>query len=374
LARQFARKSLPPMFDGECPDGNLGALPEKIETAFKIGIASSPDVSSTGSQYGIWGSDTDTSGMTPSLTLLKIIAETCGGVAMCLHSQGVATNILLNSNRPLPYNVRSVALSLQEGMWPPPWNAIMSPTEENHLIIETTAHRDNDSYLINGTKSFIYSINDTDGYVVMARTKSGWGCFLIPSETEGVIKTDVGVRTGLRACRVEHVTFNNVKIPHQARIDHSDARDLIVRALCLSWAGMCAIAVGIARGAALAARKYASERYQGGDLIENHPAVKMLIASSESSVEMAESMVQSLDNLEIGSIDMVVRAAEMKLIVMDICSRAVTDCLQTFGGYGYMEDFGMEKRLRDITVLKSALGSPLYLKRLIFEIGKERHI
>jgi alkylation response protein AidB-like acyl-CoA dehydrogenase len=56
---------------------------------------------------------------------------------------------------------------------------------------------------------------------------------------------------------------------------------------------------------------------------------------------------------------------------MELCSRAVTDCLQTFGGYGYMEDFGMEKRLRDVTVLKSASGSPTYLKQIIFDIEKE---
>ena len=56
---------------------------------------------------------------------------------------------------------------------------------------------------------------------------------------------------------------------------------------------------------------------------------------------------------------------------MELCSRAVTDCLQTFGGYGYMEDYGMEKRLRDVTVLKSASGSSTYLKQLIFDIEKE---
>jgi alkylation response protein AidB-like acyl-CoA dehydrogenase len=65
------------------------------------------------------------------------------------------------------------------------------------------------------------------------------------------------------------------------------------------------------------------------------------------------------------------KSAAAKLVIMDLCSRAVTDCLQTFGGYGYMEDYGMEKRLRDVTVLKLASGSSAYLKQLIFDIEKE---
>jgi alkylation response protein AidB-like acyl-CoA dehydrogenase len=78
-----------------------------------------------------------------------------------------------------------------------------------------------------------------------------------------------------------------------------------------------------------------------------------------------------LQNCDLKSYSGLKKAAAAKLSVIDLCSRAVTDCLQAFGGYGYMEDYGMEKRLRDVTVLKSAFGSSTYLKQLIFDIEKE---
>jgi alkylation response protein AidB-like acyl-CoA dehydrogenase len=179
------------------------------------------------------------------------------------------------------------------------------------------------------------------------------------------------VRTGLRACRVEHVDFNSVEIPQDARIDGGDASALVIRAMNLNWTGMSAVAVGIGRGTCAAARRYTAERYQGGSQIEEHPAIKMLIGGAESATTAAEAALYSLPDGDLGSFKNLKKSAAVKLSVMELCSRAVTDCLQTFGGYGYMEDYGMEKRLRDVTVLKSASGSPAYLKQLIFDIEKE---
>jgi len=206
---------------------------------------------------------------------------------------------------------------------------------------------------------------------VFARLGEQWGCFLVGAREKGVARTDVGVRTGLRACVVEHVDFHHVDIPPDARIDNGDARELVVHAMNLNWAGMAAIAVGIARGASAASRKYAAERYQGGRQIEEHPAVKMLIAGAEALTAIAEASLLTLQDGDLKSWKNLKRSAAVKLSVMDLCARAVTDCLQTFGGYGYMEDYGMEKRLRDVSVLKSAAGSTTYLKQLIFDIEKE---
>jgi alkylation response protein AidB-like acyl-CoA dehydrogenase len=374
LARQFAKKSLLPVFEGEHSDGNLSLLPEKLATAFTIGIAASPETSMAGSQYGIWGSATDDYGLSPSMVLLSIIAETCGGIAMCINAQGVASNLVLQAKDMLPYTPVRAGLCLQEGPYPPGLGTILSPGTDAPARIATTAVPEGSRYIINGAKSFVYSMDDAEAYVVFAVVKERWGCFLVPADDRRVTRTDAGLRTGLRACRVEHVEFCGVTVPGLARIDDGDARDLACRALRLNWAGMSAIAVGIARGAAAAARKYASERYQGGALIEDHPAIKMLIAGAEAAAAAAESTIHSLDDGGLSSFTMLGKAAAAKLMVMELCSRAVTDSLQAFGGYGYMEDFGMEKRLRDMAVLKSASGSPSYLKQLIFDIEKEKNL
>ena len=371
LARQYAKKSVLPIFQGEYSDGNLSLLPEKLKTAFEIGIAATPDESLSGCQYGIWGGAIEETGIIPSVLLLSIIAETCGGTAMCLHAQGVASNLLLQAKTKLPFTPVRAALCLQEGFCPPFIGTVISPDKDAPAKITTTAVLKNDKYIINGSKSFVYSMNDVDAYVVMARVNEKWGCFLVGAKEKGIERTDVGVRTGLRACLVEDVEFNNVEIPLDARVDDGDARELVIRALNLNWTGMAAIAVGIAKGAAAAARKYAAERYQGGTQIEEHPAIKILIAGSEAAIASAEATIHSLQDVGLTTFQALKKSAAAKLTVMEVCSRAVTDCLQTFGGYGYMEDFGMEKRLRDVTVLKSASGSSNYLKQLIFDIGKE---
>jgi alkylation response protein AidB-like acyl-CoA dehydrogenase len=371
LARQYAKKSLLPILGGEFSDGNLSLLPETLKTAFETGIAATPDTSMPGSQYGIWGSATDEQGVMPSLLLLSTISETCGGVAMCLHVQGVASNLLLQTKKELPQTTVKTGLCLQEGFCPPFSGTIISPDKDAPARITTTAQQKNNKYIINGSKSFVYSMDGVDAYVVFGCVNEKWGCFLVGANEKGIERTDVGVRTGLRACCVEHIKFNNVEIPLEARLDDGDARSLVIRAMSLNWTGMAAIAVGIAKGAAAAARKYAAERYQGGVQIEEHPAVKILIAGSEAAIATAESTVASIYDGDLSSLKKLKKSAAAKLTVMDLCSRAVTDCLQTFGGYGYMEDYGMEKRLRDVTVLKSASGSSTYLKQLIFDIEKE---
>ena len=371
LARQYARKSINPILEGEHSDGNLSLLPEKLKIAFEIGIAATPDESLSGCQYGIWGGATGETGLMPSLLLLSTIAETCGGVAMCLHAQGLATHLILQAKKKLPLTPVRAGLCLQEGLYPPFLGTIMAPDQDAPARITTVAEQKNNRYTINGSKSFVYSMHDPDAYVVFARVGEQWGCFLVGAQEKDVARTDAGVRTGLRACVVDHVDFDHVDIPLDARIDDGDARGLVVHAMSLNWAGMAAIAVGIAKGASVASRRYAAERYQGGRQIEEHPAVKMLIAGAEASTATAETSLLALRDGNLTSWNNLQRSAAVKLSVMDLCARAVTDCLQTFGGYGYMEDYGMEKRLRDVTVLKSAAGSATYLKQLIFDIEKE---
>jgi len=369
LARTFSGKSVASLFEGEHPDGDLSRLPAVLDTAFTIGLAASPDRSLPGSQYGIWGSAVDELGPAPSLLLLSVVAETCGGVAMCLHSQGVASAIALRAKGgPAPARVR---LCLQEGPYPPHAGVLARPGEDAPARIETTAAEERGGYVIRGAKSFSYSMEGAGAFVVFTRAKDRWACFLAPAGQGGITVTDAGARTGLRACRLDHVAFDGVELPREARIDGGDAEELVSRALFLNWSGMSAIAVGIARGSVAAARAYASERYQGVSLIEKHPAVKMLIAGADAAARSAEAAVMALADCAIGSRGALARAAAAKLAATELAARAVTDSMQVLGGYGYMEDFGMEKRLRDVMVLRTACGPPAYLKQMFFDLTGE---
>jgi alkylation response protein AidB-like acyl-CoA dehydrogenase len=365
LARRFSAGVILPMFDGEHADGDFTLLSDVFDAALDLGLAASPIDGMPGHDFGVWGRASSQS-RKASMLLLGIIAETCGGVAMALNMQGAATNIILCSGKLLPFEARRPSLGLQEGPWPPGWNALCG------MGMETAALADGDGFIINGKKSFCYGMGGTDAWIVFARLGDELACFAVPAGEKGIIVSDHGPRTGLRACAVMRVEFRDVRVPASARLDGGDGRGLALRALTLSWLGMASIAAGIARGSLAAAKKYAGERYQGGAIITHHPIIKKLIGGAETRLHATEASLGACV-IDKGNAGAEVRSALMlKHSACALCGEAVSDCLQVFGGYGYMEDFGMEKRLRDIAALGCTLGSPVYAEQFIGESAEVR--
>jgi alkylation response protein AidB-like acyl-CoA dehydrogenase len=125
--------------------------------------------------------------------------------------------------------------------------------------------------------------------------------------------------------------------------------------------GLSAVAVGNARGALDTAKAYAAERYQGCAQIDEHAAVRILIGESASRIHMCCAL---LEQIALGETVTMAQAFASKLRITLECSQAVTDCLQVLGGYGYMEDYRQEKRLRDALTLKSMVIKPDLLRML----------
>ncbi|HNY64121.1 MAG TPA: acyl-CoA dehydrogenase [Deltaproteobacteria bacterium] len=372
LAESFARKTVQPMFEGDFPDGDPARVASILSKAFEVGLASSPDSRMPGYEYGIWGANPGDSGNRLSAILLSVIARTCSGIAMNLHSQGLASSIITASQRKLAHPPGRVAAALQEGYGLPGYLTLIDPAREGPEAVSTMARAHGSGYVISGNKSFVYGMSGTEAFVVFCRVEDGgWGCFLVPADTPGVQVTGISERTGLRSCGLFELSLKDVEIPADARLDEGDAASLVKRSVCLHWLGLSAIAAGNGQGALLAAKRYASERYQGGTLIENHPAVRKLVARSEARVETAFALLlKAAESLEDAG-DCLRQCAIAKLTITELGFQAVTDCLQVFGGYGYMEDYRMEKRLRDAVVLKSAGGSGNALELFIFEVGRE---
>ena len=97
----------------------------------------------------------------------------------------------------------------------------------------------------------------------------------------------------------------------------------------------------------------------------------MLIAGADAAAAPRKPRSWRLADCAIGSRGALARAAAAKLAATELAARAVTDSMQVLGGYGYMEDFGMEKRLRDVMVLRTACGPPAYLKQMVFDLSGE---
>jgi alkylation response protein AidB-like acyl-CoA dehydrogenase len=131
--------------------------------------------------------------------------------------------------------------------------------------------------------------------------------------------------------------------------------------------------LGVAQRALEESRAYTAARYQGGSIIKDHPGIQLLQATADYDVAMQRAVLfQSAQRpLTVWDETALLRwAIHTRLAVVEHAQRAVTDCLQTLGGYGYMEDYGLAKRLRDVSTLKSLHGAPDQLKLFLHQLGQ----
>lgn len=368
MAKEFATQWIQPILSNDLPDGKLEMVTEIINQAFLYGLATSPVSSMPGYDYGIWGIITKEQGCLSSIVLLNELAKQCGGIALNLHAQGVTSFILSQFGHVSKKEHINVALAMtgQEGL--PNAETLFSNGNIDKFKADTTAIKSLDGYELNGRKMFVPCTDKIDQLLVIAWAEKYWKCFVVDAQAQGVKIEETGARTGLRACRMINIQFNKVIV--RDALDEHNPGVIAKQAFFLNCIGLSSIALGIAEGAIEAAQTYAGERIQGGKTIEKHMSVKLLLAEAHVRSEAASAMVYNFNKLDSGRFS-IKNAAVTKLIVMESAVIAVTNALQVFGGYGYVHDFRMEKRLRDIKTLQSMMGSSRYLKHFIMDIEKE---
>jgi butyryl-CoA dehydrogenase len=147
----------------------------------------------------------------------------------------------------------------------------------------------------------------------------------------------------------------------------------LAQVLACDWLGHAAIALGIARRAMRESRAYTAQRYQGGRLIREHASIQLLLGTSEYDIALQEAILFQHAARPLADQDpthLLRWALQARLAVVEHAHRAVTNCLQTLGGYGYIEDYRFEKRLRDVSTLKSLHGAPDQLKLYLNELAR----
>jgi alkylation response protein AidB-like acyl-CoA dehydrogenase len=333
------------VIDGDGRDGDVSLLPDVLEGAREIGILASPDPGDDGHEYGVWGTASVGDDVSGSLTMLEEIAAVCAGVACCVHAIGLGVSELRGAG----LDAQRVGVGLEDGGWPidllsvdRPWPGCAGLSEDESTLS------------LSGCKDLLWQPPGCDGFVIYAAGSGGWERVFLPRGASGLIIVDHILRTGLAAAETVGLRFDDVPISDHHRLPERSPAGLLERQLL----GVAAIAVGNARGALDAARQYTAERYQGGAQIESHPAVRILLGEAASRIEAAAAIVRSAGAETNTGRSGVLRAAAAKLRATVDCCDAVTDCLQTLGGYGYMEEFRLEKRLRDALTLKTTTPRP----------------
>jgi alkylation response protein AidB-like acyl-CoA dehydrogenase len=274
-----------------------------------------------------------------SVALLEEIAAACPGVASCIHFLGLGALELEGAAG----KTSAATVAFFETNWRLSPDALVAPPGE---ALKTS--KDKNRSLLSGQKSLVPFPQGCEGFVVYAAGQSGWERIFIPSGSKSVQILDPGPTVGLSALKLAELKFENAELDQSFSLPSRNPSPFLRRLML----GLAAIATGNARGALEESIAYARERYQGGTKIINQPAVQALLGEAYSRVTSCRAALNTVAAEDNDSPEALSRAISLKLRAALDCEQAVTDCLQVLGGYGYMEDYRLEKRLRDAMHLK----------------------
>jgi butyryl-CoA dehydrogenase len=244
-------------------------------------------------------------------------------------------------------------------------------TGSDAAALRTTAVRDGEHYVINGTKQFITSGKYGDVAIVMAVTdkaagKKGISAFWVPTNTPGYIVAGVEHKMGQHSSDTAQIVFDNCRIPLENLIgDEGMGYKIALSGLEGGRIGIASQAVGMARAAYEAALAYAKDRESFGKAIFEHQAVQFRLAEMAMKIEAARQLILHAASMKDAGLPCLKEAAMAKLFASEMAERVVSDAMQVFGGYGYVADFPVERIYRDVRVCQIYEGTSDIQKILI---------
>jgi alkylation response protein AidB-like acyl-CoA dehydrogenase len=236
----------------------------------------------------------------------------------------------------------------------------------------TTAVRDGDDYVISGSKRFITHGSIADIVTVFAVTDPDaarhrrLSCFVVEKGSPGFSVARLEHKMGIRGSPTAELAFEGVRVPEENRVGgEGDGFDIAMRTLDRSRTGIAAQAVGIAQGALEIAAGYAGQRRQFGRPIGELEMVAGMLADMDAGTEAARQLTyKACVEIDAGASDASRWSALCKLVAGDNAMRVTTDAVQVLGGYGYIDDFPVERMMRDAKITQLYEGTQ-QIQRLV---------
>ncbi|MDA8206301.1 MAG: acyl-CoA dehydrogenase family protein [Thermaerobacter sp.] len=314
------------------------------------------------------------SGVSSLLTNLIISEELfwgCAGIATAMGGIGLAA---------LP--ITEMGSEEQKRKWLPRFTdpdhvrlGAMCLTEPNAgsdvVNISTRAVRDQDHYVINGTKTFITNGGIADVYVVFAKTDpnagyTGVSAFIVDGKTPGLSGGKKFKKLGLRASHTAEVHFDNVRVPEENRLGPEGLAFLgAMKMLEHSRPSVAIAAVGVARAAYEYALAYAKERVQFGKPIIHNQSVSFALAEMRTKIDAGRLLAYRAAWLADQRQSCNLEGSMAKAFCGEMAMEVATQAVQTLGGYGYMRDFPVEKWFRDAKIMSIYEGTTQIQKRVM---------
>ena len=291
------------------------------------------------------------------------ISKVCGGTALAFAGTALGTfPILLFGNEE---QKRRYLPSIAAGRSLAAFGLTEAGAGSDVAAMRTTATRDGDDYILNGTKIFITNGGEAQVYTVVALTDPDRGprgatAFIVEKGTPGFSFGKKENKMGIHASVTRELVFEDCRVPSANRLGREGHGFMTaMKTFDLSRPGVAAQAVGIAAGALNEALRYIHERQQFGKSILSFQGMQWMLADMATQVEAARALTyQVADRIDQGDVTDVGHLSAMaKVFASDTAMKVTTDAVQVFGGYGYMNEYPVEKMMRDAKITQIYEGT-----------------
>ena len=290
------------------------------------------------------------------------MSKVCGGISLAIAATALGTFplLLFGSDEQKKKYLPDIASGKKL--------AAFGLTEANAgsdaLSMKTTAVRDGDTYVLNGAKQWITNGENAEIYTIIAKTNPqkgarGLTAFIVEKGTPGFSFGKHEDKMGIRASSTTELIFQDCRVPAASVLSREGMGTIVtITTLNNSRPGVGAQALGIAAGALDDAVKYSRERIQFGAPVSSFQAIQHMLADMATQIEAARAlMYATARTIDAGEKKFAKESAMSKLFCSDVAMKVTVDALQIMGGYGYMREYPMEKRMRDAKITQIYEGT-----------------
>jgi butyryl-CoA dehydrogenase len=291
----------------------------------------------------------------------ETLSKTCSGIALGLAATALGTFpiILFGTEEQKQKYLTKIAGGTIAAF------ALTEPEAgSDAAAMKTTARKDGEYYILNGTKQWITNGGEAEVYTVIAMTNKekgprGASAFIVEKGTPGFEFGKKENKMGIRASATRELIFQDCRV-HKSQVLAREGMGFVVamKTLDQSRPGVAAQALGIAAGALDVAVAYSKQRRQFGKPIGSFQGVSFMLADMATQTEAARALVYAVARtVDSGAKDISKVSAMCKLFASDTAMKVTTDAVQVLGGYGYMKEYPVEKMMRDAKITQIYEGT-----------------
>jgi butyryl-CoA dehydrogenase len=307
-----------------------------------------------------------------NVLIIEEINRACAstGVALCTHISLAVDPILRHGS---DAQKEKYLPKLARGEWIGCFALSEPASGSDAAAMRTTAKRDGDSWILNGTKNFITNGSLANVAIVFAQTDAaqmhkGIAAFIVEKGTPGFSVGKLEKKLGIRGSDTAQLVFEGCRVPAADLLGEvGQGFKIALSTLDGGRISIAAQAVGIARACLEDSLAYAKQREAFGKKVADFQAIQWMLADMATEIDAARLLTWRAAALKDAGEDHVLAAAEAKLFASDVAVKASRDCVQIFGGYGYLNDFPAERHYRDAKITEIYEGTSEIMKLVIAE-------